>query len=161
MRPSHLLVVSLGFSVYSIMSSANNGSLTFFPIWIPFISFCSLIDIGSTSKTILNKSGLIGHFRLVPYLRENGGLDGFTGKFSLVTQTVKVCLQCRRPGFDPWVEKIPWRRKWQHTSVLLHGNFHGWRSWVGYSPWDHKEADMTEHLHWFIEEPTFILLKWL
>ena len=23
-----------------------------------------------------------------------------------------VCLQCRRPGFDPWVGKIPWRRKW-------------------------------------------------
>ena len=63
--------------------------LTFFPIWIPFISFSSLINVASTSKTMLNKSGLIGHFRLVPDLRENGGLDGFTGKFSLVTQTVK------------------------------------------------------------------------
>ena len=28
-----------------------------------------------------------------------------------------VCLQCERPGFDPWVEKIPWRRKWQPTPV--------------------------------------------
>ena len=31
-------------------------------------------------------------------------------KAFLVAQTVK-CLQCRRPGFDPWVGKIPWRRK--------------------------------------------------
>ena len=30
-----------------------------------------------------------------------------------------VCLQCRRPGFDPWVGKIPWRRKWQPTPSIL------------------------------------------
>ena len=29
--------------------------------------------------------------------------------------------QCRRPGFDPWVGKIPWRRKWQPTPVFLPG----------------------------------------
>ena len=34
---------------------------------------------------------------------------------------------------DPWVRKIPWRRKWQPTPVLLPGKFHGWRSLVGYS----------------------------
>ena len=39
-----------------------------------------------------------------------------------------VCLQCRRPGFDLWVRKIPWRRKWQPTPVLLPGESHGWRS---------------------------------
>ena len=37
-----------------------------------------------------------------------------------MAQTVKsICLQCGRPGFDPWVGKIPWRRKWQPTPVLL------------------------------------------
>ena len=35
---------------------------------------------------------------------------------------------CRRPGFDPWVGKIPWRRKWQPTPVLLPGKSHGRRS---------------------------------
>src|SRR5574338_627821 len=39
--------------------------------------------------------------------------------------------ECRRPGFDPWVRKIPWRRKWQPTPVLLPGKFHGWRSLAG------------------------------
>ena len=37
-----------------------------------------------------------------------------------------------------WVGKIPWRRKWQPTPVLLPRKFHGWRSLVGYSPWGQK-----------------------
>ena len=37
--------------------------------------------------------------------------------------------------------------KWQPTPVLLPGKFHGWRSLVGYSPWDHEESDTTEQLH--------------
>ena len=30
-----------------------------------------------------------------------------------------VSLQCSRPGFSPWVRKIPWRREWQPTPVFL------------------------------------------
>ena len=58
-----------------------------------------------------------------------------------------VCLQHGRPGFDPWIRKIPWRRKWQSTPVLLPGKCHGQRSLVGYSQWDRKESYMTEQLH--------------
>ena len=58
-----------------------------------------------------------------------------------------VCLQCKRPGFDPWVGKIPWRMKWQPTPVLLLGKSHGQRSLIGYSSWGLKESDMTEWLH--------------
>ena len=43
-------------------------------------------------------------------------------------------VQCKRPGLDPWVRKIPWRRKWQPTPVFLPGESHGRRSLVGYSP---------------------------
>ena len=57
---------------------------------------------------------------------------------------VKCHLQCRRPKFDPWVGKIPWRREWLPTSVLLPGEFHGQRSLAGYRPWGGKESDMTE-----------------
>ena len=46
--------------------------------------------------------------------------------------------QCRGPGFDPWVRKIPWRRKWQPTPVFLPGESHRQRSLVGYSPWGHR-----------------------
>ena len=50
----------------------------------------------------------------------------------------------KRCELDPWVRKIPWRRKWQSTPVSLPGEFHGQRSLVGYSPWGHKELDMSE-----------------
>ena len=43
--------------------------------------------------------------------------------------------QCRRPGFDSWVRKIPWKRKWKPTPVYFPGEFHGQKSLVGYSPW--------------------------
>ena len=39
------------------------------------------------------------------------------------------------PGFNPWVGKILWRRKWQPTPVFLPGESHGQRSLEGYSPW--------------------------
>ena len=64
--------------------------------------------------------------------------------FRCVTRASLVA-QCRRPGVDPWVRKIPWRRKWQPTPVLLPGEFHGLRSLVGYSPWGRKESDMTDN----------------
>ena len=51
------------------------------------------------------------------------------------------------PGSIPWVGKIPWRRKWQPTPVLLPRKFHAWRSLVGYSSWGRKELDTTERLH--------------
>ena len=56
-------------------------------------------------------------------------------------------------GFDPWVGKIPWRREWLPTPVLLPGEFHGQRSLKDYSPPGCKESYMTERLtllHWTI-----------
>ena len=56
----------------------------------------------------------------------------------------RICLQCRRPGFNPTVGKIPWRREWLPTPVFLTGKFHRQRSLAGYSSWGRKELDMTE-----------------
>ena len=58
-----------------------------------------------------------------------------------MTQLVKICLQCGRPGFDPWVGKIPWRRERLPTPLFWPGEFHGL-----YSLWHRKELDMTEWL---------------
>ena len=64
------------------------------------------------------------------------------GLFHWLSSKESTC-QSRRCGFDPWVEKIPWRRKWQPAPVFLCGKFRGL---VGYSPWGHKELDTTERL---------------
>ena len=67
---------------------------------------------------------------------------------------------CRRSGFHPWVGKIPWRRKWQPTPVLLPGKSHGWRSLVGYSSWGCKESDMNVmHAHSSASDMTLMIIS--
>ena len=44
------------------------------------------------------------------------------------------CRRHKRPGFDPWVEKIPWKRTRQPTPIFLPGESHGQMSLVGHSP---------------------------
>ena len=84
-----------------------------------------------TNKTLKSNNTLMCCSRVHP-----GGSDGKS-----------ICLQCGRPGFNPWVGKIPWRRKWHPTPVFLPGESHGRRSLVGYSPWGCKQPDATERLH--------------
>ena len=76
MNSSTLLVASLGFSVYGIMLSGNSDSLTFsFLIYIPFISFSSLIAMARTSKIMWNKTDKMDIFVLFLILGEI--LSGF------------------------------------------------------------------------------------
>ena len=61
---------------------------------------------------------------------------------SLVAYLVKkIRLQCGSPRFDPWVGKIPWRRKRLPTPVFWPGEFHGLCG-----PWGRKELYTTEWL---------------
>ena len=78
---------------------------------------------------------------------------------------IRICLQCRRPGFNPWVEKIRWRRKWEPSSQNT-GNRNSsilvWRiPWTGklasYSPWTRKESDTTERLTLSLSFHTYII----
>ena len=69
-----------------------------------------------------------------------GSSDLFLGFPGGATDKEPQC-QCRRPqrrGFDPWVRKLPWRRKWQPAPVFLPGKSHGQRSRLGYSPRGHR-----------------------
>ena len=70
MSSSSFLVVSLKYSMCSIMSSANSDSFTSFPIWIPF-TLSPLIAASRTFKTMLNKSDESGCFCPSPHLRGN------------------------------------------------------------------------------------------
>ena len=64
-------------------------------------------------------------------------------------ESVFQCRRCKRCSFDPWVEKIPWRRKWQHPPVFWPGKFHGQRSLGGCSSWGRRVGHdwATEHTH--------------
>ena len=71
----------------------------------------------------------------------------------LMAQWLRIRLQCRslrRHRFNPWVGKMPWRRRWQPSPAFLPGESHGQRSLAGYSPWGRKESDRMEapkHTH--------------
>ena len=67
---------------------------------------------------------------------------------------VEVYLQCRRPGFNPWVRKFSWRRKWQAIPIFLPGKSQLQRSPDRlYSPWGRKKSDTTEQLHFRLGLP--------
>ena len=74
--------------------------------------------------------------QLIATLCFPGGSDG------------RVYLQCRRPGFDPWIRKIPRKSPEDQlpTPVFLPREFHGLKSLVGYSRWGHTASDTTEQL---------------
>ena len=74
-----------------------------------------------------------GFFHKLPYVE-----PGSTKRIHLLIQEMQERL------FDPWVRKIPGKRKWQPTPVFLPEKSHGQRNLVGYSPWGHKESDPTE-----------------
>ena len=69
-----------------------------------------------------------------------GIMKCFQGRLPCWLRWYRICLHCRRPGFNPWVRKIPWGREWLPAPVFLPGDFHGQRSLEGYSPCGHKRV---------------------
>ena len=108
----------------------------------------------------LEEYGVHGKFSKEPHLIQifiiNWKAMLIRGLLWWLSSKASTC-QWRRHGFNPWIRKIPWRRKWQPTPVLLPGKSHGWRSLVGYSPWGRKESDMTERLHFCISSRIHLL----
>ena len=81
-----------------------------------------------------------------PPLKGRGFSSGASGK-----EVTSQCKRQKRPRLDPWVRKIPCRRKWQPTLVFLLGKSNGQRSLVGYSPWSRKKVGYdlgTKQQHW-------------
>ena len=79
---------------------------------------------------------------LVCLLEENFHGGSAVKNLLAMQETQEMWVQCkrhRRCGFNAWVGKIPWRRKWQPTPVFLPGESHGQRSLVGYGSWGDRE----------------------
>ena len=68
----------------------------------------------------------------------------------------RICLQFRRQRFDPWVQKIPWRRKWQYTPVFLLGEFCGQSSLPGYSHEFSKRQTQLNNFHFSLFSQLFV-----
>ena len=95
-------------------------------------SHCSLfLECQSPQALLVNFQSSLEIF-LVLFMQ-----DTFPGG----TRGKEPACQFRKPkrlGFDPWVRKIPWRRKWQPTPAFVPGDSHGQRSLVGQNPWGRR-----------------------
>ena len=119
-----------------------------FPVWNQSVVPCPVLTVASWPayrflKRQVSWSGIpisLRIFQFVVICTVKIFPGGSVGK--------NVCLECRRPGFDPWFGKMPWRRKWQPTPVFLPGKSHGQRSLAGDSPWGLKESHTSERLHY-------------
>ena len=74
---------------------------------------------GSTSEIIKQR-------RQILYDLIHCGICFLKGAF-VVSQMVKFCLPSRRPRFDPWVGKIPWRRELQPRIAILQPRILAWK----------------------------------
>ena len=99
---------------------------------------CSLKRVGYDLTTTVKTCGASFHTLICHFCSRFGGFPGGAGGKEPACQ----CRRCKRHRFDPWIGKIPWRRKWQPTPVFLPGESHGQRSLACYSPWGSKEWDM-------------------
>ena len=156
-------------SRYNLSTTAQ--SLSFSPLF-HFLFWSSLFIAGI--QDLLAPHNALGHSHSTPVSRHHSPLSLVTWKMPCgpslekeVPSHVKglptrysgkestwQCRRCKRHGFDPWVQKIPWRRKWKPTPVFLPGRFYLQWSLVGYSPWGRKESDTTEHTHIIILKTT-------
>ena len=71
------------------------------------------------------------------------------------------CRRCKRYRFHPWLGRCPEVGNWQPDPLFLPGESHEQRSLVSYSPWSHKELEMTQYTHTRIQqkETLFFFMK--
>ena len=123
-------------------------------LWTSYTKFLLSLQVWPISfmdNNIKKKRKLWDHQSLPLCRRPHHTVNKWTGIYTRYglprwLSTIEIAYQCRRCRFHPCTGKIPWRRKCQPTPVFLPGKSHGYRSLVGYSPWGHKESDMTEWL---------------
>ena len=108
------------------------------PSFLPPVPFSPVLSYPFTG---LNPCWVL--FLPLFWLHVNTGIMGFPGGIS-GEESACQHRRYKRCVFNPWVRKIPWRRKWQHTPVFVPGKSHGQRSLAGYSPWGRREPDVTE-----------------
>ena len=110
---------------------------------LPSLQQRRALSVIESQAGILEQGIIWAHLKiLVHFVHFHGFLGGSDGKEYAGNAGDMGLI----PGSDPWVRKIPWRRKWQPTPVFLPGEFHEQRSLAGCSPRGHKELGTTERL---------------
>ena len=139
--------------IYSQISLQKGGANLYFHQWDIIIAISlQLLTTLSCSFCFLNLLPNIMHAHIknkhnkatqqYKFIKSKGG--------AISKDPACQCGRIKRHRFNPCMEKIPWKRAWQPTPVLLPGESHGQRRPAGYSPQGCTESDMTQvtqHTH--------------
>ena len=115
-------------------------------------SLCQLCKVYVTKRASFpdssaGKESLAMQETLVPLLGQGDPLEksGYSlciPRLPCGSDSKEIHLQCERPGFDPWVGKILWRRAWQPTPIFLPGESLWTKGLAGYSSWGSQRAGL-------------------
>ena len=128
---------SILFCIVAVPIYISTNSTKVFPFssYLPTLAIsCILIIVFPTG---------VGQYLILVLIWTSLMISGSFPGCSVVKNRPANACQCRRQRFHPWVRKIPWRSKWQPTSVFLPGESRGQRRLESCSPWGLKESDMT------------------
>ena len=105
-------------------------------LWEWAVALCLLPNFleDSGAHSGLRTTSLMTRILYLSYFSIRNFPGGTSGK-----ELANQCRRHKKCGFDPWVRKIPWRRKWQPMPEFVPGESHKQRSLVGCSPWGHKD----------------------
>ena len=142
--------VQLGMYIYckELQSKVASVYLVYFPVillnsvqnWMRLFLYCRINTYLSLLATHIYMI-IYNPFRIIHFYFW-GQCSSFIWLPRCLSSKESTCWY-RRPRFNPWLGKIPWRREWLPIPVFLPGESHGQRSLVGYSSWGRKESDMT------------------
>ena len=102
---------------------------------------CKVLCLNFVSNVNIITKYIIEKFSLFVFYSQHWLPGWLSGE-----ESICQCRNLKRCRFNPWVRKIPWKRKWQPASVFLPGKPYGQSSLVDCSPWGHKDLGMTEQL---------------
>ena len=134
----------MSFSLLSSLAGLDL-SMAFLSMWkaVPACGFMALLfPVSLTPHSRLPGQGT--HLR-------NSMKTGLSSAFPCGSAGERLHLQCRRPGFNPWVGKTPWRRERLPTPVFWPGEFHGLCSL-----WGRKGSDTTERCSLSLSLPSIL-----
>ena len=128
------------FSLHiSVLHSSFRALFRCFLLSDSFPGYPSKIEEAYTQQLRFPFRALFSSWDLRLYKTPQGSPGGTSGK-----EPACQCKRYKKHTFSPWYGKIPWRREWLPTPVLLLEESQGQRSLADYSPWGRKESDMTE-----------------
>ena len=111
--------------ITNLIHLSGHGSLGCFHVLAIVNTNCFISWCGSQTHVFLTVLDILFHIHSGFPGDSDSKESSYNAGWNLPAMWERICLQCRRPGFDPWVGKIPWRRERPPTPVFSPGEFYG------------------------------------